>query len=90
MTRYKGRAKPTVIERNFPNHVEVLVPLDGFGQRLDAMHDWHLARGIEARRGRSRREEDGRNYIRWCFSDSDRATEFAIEFGGTINQANRN
>jgi hypothetical protein len=35
----------------------VLVPLGGLGTRLDAMHDWHRAKGIEAMRGRSRRDE---------------------------------
>src|SRR5262245_10103179 len=54
MTRYKGRTKPTLIERKFPHHVEVAVPSGGLGRQLDAMYDWHHARGIEAMRGRSR------------------------------------
>jgi hypothetical protein len=40
----------------------MLVPEGGFGDRLNAMHDWHHARGIPAVRGQSRRE-NGRDYI---------------------------
>jgi hypothetical protein len=45
MSRYKGRTKPTLIERDFPHHVEVIVPLGGLGTRLDAMHDWQRTKG---------------------------------------------
>jgi hypothetical protein len=68
MTRYKGRTSPEAVERDFPHHVEMIVPLGGFGKKLDVMHEWHSARGIEAMHGRGRRDEKGRNYIRWCFS----------------------
>ena len=83
MSRYKGRTKPTLIERDFPHHVEVLVPPGGLGKKLDAMHDWHRAKGIEAMRGRSRRDENGHNYIRWCFADPEIAKAFASEFGSS-------
>jgi hypothetical protein len=52
----------------FRNQVEVIVPLGGFGKKHDVMHEWHRARGIEAMHGRGRRDEKGRNYIRWCFA----------------------
>jgi hypothetical protein len=79
MSRYKGRASLKVIKSKFPHHVDVLVPEGGFGSRLNAMHDWHDARGIPAVRGQSRRE-NGRDYIRWCFADPAVAEAFASEF----------
>jgi hypothetical protein len=48
MPRYKGRASPKEIERDFPHMVEMRVPLGGFGSKLNAMHRWHEARGIRA------------------------------------------
>jgi hypothetical protein len=82
MTRYKGRTSPEAIERDFPHHVEMIVPLGGFGKKLDVMHEWHSARGIEAMHGRGRRDEKGRNYIRWCFSGPTVASAFESQFGG--------
>jgi len=38
MPRYKGRASPKAIERDFPHIVEMRVPLGGFGSKLNAMH----------------------------------------------------
>jgi len=45
MTGYKGRTKASLIERDFPHHVEMIVPEGGLGRRLDEMHEWHRARG---------------------------------------------
>jgi hypothetical protein len=86
MSRYKGRTKTKLVERDFPHHVEVLVRLGGLGTRLDAMHGWHRAKGIEAMRGRSRRDESGHNYIRWCFADPHVAAQFVNEFGGAVGK----
>jgi hypothetical protein len=80
MSRYKGRASLKVIESKFPHHVDMTVPEGGFGSRLNAMHDWHHVRGIEAVRGQSRRE-NGRDIIRWCFADAEMAAMFQNEFG---------
>ena len=80
MSRYKGRASLKVIESKFPHHVDMMVPEGGFGSRLNAMHDWHDAQGIEAVRGQSRRE-NGRDIIRWCFADLVTAALFQKEFG---------
>jgi len=44
MSRYKGRASPKSLERDFPHIVEMRVPLGGFGAKLDAMHEWHTKR----------------------------------------------
>ena len=78
---YKGRASLKVIETKFPHHVDMMVPEGGFGAQLNAMHKWHDARGIEAVRGESRRE-NGRDIIRWCFADLRLAMLFAKEFEG--------
>jgi hypothetical protein len=86
MNRYKGRTNPTLIERDFPHHVEVPVPLGGLGERLDAMHDWHRVRRIQAMRGRSRRDENGCNYILWCFADPRVAAQFVNAFGGAVGK----
>lgn len=70
------------MERDFPHIVEMAVPPNGFGKRLDAMYDWHRAHGIEARRGNGRREED-RDIVRWCFADQKMANEFVTVFGAS-------
>ena len=65
-SRYKGRASLKVIERKFPHHVDMMVPEGGFGSRLNAMHDWHDERGIEAVRGQSRRENGRYHSVVLC------------------------
>ena len=59
------------------------MPLGGFGNQLDAMHEWHVMRGIQAVTGRSRRE-DGREFIRWRFADPETASDFAAAFDGVV------
>jgi hypothetical protein len=39
MNRYKGRQSAQSIERDFPHIVEMIVPLGGFGKKLDAMYN---------------------------------------------------
>ena len=51
MSRYKGRSNPKEIEKAFPQIVQMIVPLGGFGKKLDDMYEWHGARDIEAMRG---------------------------------------
>jgi hypothetical protein len=77
MSRYKGHTSLKLIESKFPHHVDMMVPEGGFGSRLNAMHAWHDARGIEA--GQSRRE-NGRDIIRWCFADLGTAELFEKDF----------
>jgi hypothetical protein len=81
-SRYKGRSKTSLIERGFPHHVELLVSEGGLGRRLDAMYEWHQARGIQAMRGTSRRDANNRDYATWCFADAAMAKAFSVEFGG--------
>jgi hypothetical protein len=80
MTRYKGRNKTKFVERDFPHHVDMMVPEFGFGTHLDAMYDWHHTRGVLALHGSGRRDENGRCWVRWCFVDSKLAEAFAAEF----------
>ena len=80
MTRYKGRASPKAIEREFPHIVEMIVPEGGFGRTLDAMFDFHARHGIRAINSTGRRDENGRDIIRWCFVDPAVAAAFADEF----------
>jgi hypothetical protein len=80
MTRYKGRTKTSQIEREFPYRVEMIVPEGGFGKRLDQMHEWHRARSIRAKFGRSRRDKNNRDYVTWCFADAAMADSFRASF----------
>ena len=80
MTRYKGRTKTNLIEREFPYRVEMIVPKSGFRKRLDEMHEWHRARSIKPRFGRSRRDKNNRDYVTWCFADAAMADSFRASF----------
>lgn len=80
MTRYKSRTSAKAIERDYPHFVEFPIPEGGFGDRLNAMHDWHLARSVQARHGQSRRDAKGQYFIRWCFADATMAKMFADAF----------
>ena len=84
MPRYKGRASPKAIEKDFPHIVEMRVPLGGFGSKLNAMHQWHETRGIRAIHSTGRRDENNRDIIRWCFADPVAAKEFAEAFADMI------
>lgn len=86
MTRYKGRTSPKIIEREFPHVVEIAVPPDGLGKRLDAMHGFHAARGVKACIGLGRREGT-RDYLRWYFTRVTTAEAFAAEFDGSYLRA---
>lgn len=41
MTRYKGRQSAEAVEKDFPHFVDMVVPLGGLGNRLDAMYEFH-------------------------------------------------
>jgi hypothetical protein len=83
MTRYKGRPSAQSIARDFSHVVEIAMPVGGLGKRLDAMHEFHARRGIRARNGPHRRDKE-RDFISWCFADSQTADTFAAEFGGRL------
>jgi hypothetical protein len=88
MTRYKGRTSQKAIEREFPHVVEIAVPPRGLGVQLDAMYQFHRARGIQACIGLGRRD-GGRDYLRWYFTRPTAANAFAAEFSGTEIKASR-
>ena len=71
-------AKPT--SEKFPYLVEILVPPDGLGERLDEMLAFHTDRGISAHLGRRRAREG--EYLRWRFAHLSNAIQFALKFGG--------
>ena len=81
MGRHKRRRRSNVFKRTFPHTVEVAVPRGGLGKQLEAMHEFHAERGIEACLGRGRRG-DNQDYLRWYFADPTTAASFAIEFSG--------
>lgn len=81
MSRYKGRARAGSTERKFPHIVETVVPEGGLGEWLDAMYEFHARHGVQVQRGLSRRDENGRDHIRYCFADQALAAAFASKFG---------
>ncbi len=81
MARTAHRLKPKRNKREFPYAIEVAVPPGGLGRRLDAMHEFHDARGIYACVGRGHGVGD-RETLRWYFTDAKIAAAFAAEFGG--------
>jgi hypothetical protein len=52
MTRYKGRTSPEAVERDFPHHVEMIVPLGGFGKKAVALRLFSNTSGFKSRKRR--------------------------------------
>ena len=80
-----GSTKPQSIERDYPNIVELIVPLKGFGYTLKKMRDWHQARGLEQHR-RSGGYAKPHWYSHWCFADPKDAKAFQAAFGGELTK----
>jgi hypothetical protein len=83
MARYKGRPSAQTIVRDFPHVVEIRMAVGGLGKRVYTMHEFHSRRGIRVRNG-PHRHSNGRDFISWCFADSQTADTFAAEFGGNL------
>ena len=79
MSRYKGRQSAKSVEQDFPHFVDIAVPPNGLGTKLDAMYDFHARHGIQPKRGHGRHDANG-SVIRWCFTDKALAAAFAGEF----------
>ena len=77
MTHYKGRQNAKAVERDFPQFVDIVVPLGGLGARLDAMYDFHVS--TASNRNAARVNANG-SVIRWCFADLAVAKSFATMF----------
>jgi hypothetical protein len=84
MPRCKARTSAQAIEKDFPHIVQMIVPLGGFGKKLDDMYEWHWTKDTEAMRGNGWRDDSGRFYVRWCFANLITAQDFARKFGGSI------
>jgi hypothetical protein len=72
-----------VNERNFPFVVQIAVPDDGFGLKLDAINAWHRYSNNKQRRGRPQPLGE-RKFWRWCFKDFETADKFRTRFGGEV------
>ena len=68
-------------ERDFPNLVELTLPLRPFRNVFLEIDAFHRERRIPVRRGRSRHEVK-QVYIRFCFPDTATADAFRNRFGG--------
>jgi hypothetical protein len=77
--RYKCRASAKYVEKQYPHHVDMVVPAGGLGNRLDAMYLFHTQHGITRQCGHG-----ARDIIRWCFADAEIAKKFATEFSSLV------
>jgi hypothetical protein len=83
LTQRKGERTAAQNERDHPHIVELAVRPSGFGATLDAMYEFHRARGLSDRRGRSVRRDD-QDFVRWCFANAVDAGDFANAFEGSL------
>ena len=83
MSRYKGRANTKAIEQAYPHIVEMIVPLGGFGRKLDDMYEWHRGRGIRINADAAGATRMAMITFRWCFANVITAQDFARKFGGS-------
>ena len=84
MSRYKGSKSAKAVERDYPHFVDVVVPPNGLGRKLDAMYGFHERHGIRAMRGHGRHDANG-SVVRWCFADPAIAAAFAKEFAASAD-----
>lgn len=80
MHKRKGERTTRQNERECPNTVELKMPPNGFGKKLDLIYEFHRERGLDIRRGRGQRRDD-QHYVRWCFADRTDAEAFKKCFG---------
>lgn len=63
MIRRRGERTAHQNERDFPNIVELKVPPNGLGPKLDLIHEFHRQRGLDIRRGRGQARVDSEIFI---------------------------
>jgi len=79
----KRKTTVRVSPRRYPFIVQILVPEEGFGLRLDAINAWH--RYTNNRQRRTRPHQIGQQkFSRWCFENMQAAEKFRERFGGEI------
>jgi hypothetical protein len=81
MTRRKREIIGLTNERDFPDLVELAVPLGGFRSVFLEIDAFHRDRRIPVRRGRNRHEGE-EVHIRFCFQGTATADAFRNRFGG--------
>ena len=75
MVRRKGERTSRANERHFPNIVELQVPPNGFGAKLDLFYRFRLDRGLQARHGRGQRRGE-HDFVRWIAPMPKRSKQF--------------
>ena len=75
MTQRKGERTTAQYARDSPYIVELKIPPNGLGTKLDLIHEFHRKRGLDIRRGRGQRRDD-QDYVRWCFANHNDAEAF--------------
>jgi hypothetical protein len=74
--------KARTTERDLPHMVEIELPASGLNAHMNReMVTFHHLHNIQPRIG-SRREQAGKLYCRWCFSNPEIADQFCELFGG--------
>jgi hypothetical protein len=81
MSRRKGETTGAMNERDFPDMVELALPLGGFSDQGEGFEEFHRDRGIPIRPGRGRHEAT-QFYVRFCFPNAAAADAFRERFGG--------
>jgi hypothetical protein len=59
MSRYKGQLRAKRTELEFPHHLDIVIPPEGLGTRLDAMYEFHAQQGIKPQRGHGQHSANG-------------------------------
>jgi hypothetical protein len=81
MTRARGQPPRTLLDREYPHQILVLVENVG-GKTLDKVSDFHAKLGITTK-SRSVRTDDAW-YSLYCFADREHAKLFQAMFGGEL------
>jgi hypothetical protein len=74
----KGEITKSQIDREYPYQVELVIPGQGFGRRLDEMQKFCILFDYKTR-PETRRPD---HFVSWCFKESAQADRFKNTFGG--------
>jgi hypothetical protein len=81
MTRARGQASRSLINREFPHRVVVLADSVG-GRVLDDVHAFHDNRGLPVTCHSLR--QDDQWFSAYCFAERRAAEQFQVLFGGEL------